>query len=119
MKTILIVDDKQAIAKILAVYFSGKYNTIWFDNPKKAIAWLNEGHKPDLIISDIRMPIMSGEEFLLYLKNNEYYKDLKVIILSAEDSTNERIRLLSEGAEDYIIKPFNPIELKIRISKLL
>lgn len=74
---------------------------------------------PDLIISDIKMPEMRGDEFLTYLKNNELFKALPVIMLSGEDSSSERVRLLEQGAEDYIVKPFNPLELKIRISKII
>jgi DNA-binding response OmpR family regulator len=65
------------------------------------------------------MPEMRGDEFLKYLKNNELFKSIPVIMLSGEDSTTERIRLLSEGADDYIVKPFNPLELKVRLKKLL
>ena len=60
-----------------------------------------------------------GDEFLAYLKLNELFKQIPVVMLSSEDSTSERIRLLEEGAEDYIVKPFNPQELKIRIKKIL
>lgn len=88
-------------------------------NPQQAIEWLLRGNMPDLIISDIRMPEMRGDEFLAYLKLNELFKQIPVVMLSSEDSTSERIRLLEEGAEDYIVKPFNPQELKIRIKKIL
>ena len=77
------------------------------------------GEHAHLIISDIRMPEMRGDEFLAYLKLNELFKQIPVVMLSSEDSTSERIRLLEEGAEDYIVKPFNPQELKIRIKKIL
>lgn len=59
------------------------------------------------------------DEFLAYLKRNELLRGIPVIMLSSEDSTSERIRLLEEGAEDYIVKPFNPLELKIRIKKII
>ena len=72
-----------------------------------------------MIISDIRMPVMRGDEFLEYVKNNELFKSFPVIILSSEESTSERIRLLEVGASDYIVKPFNPMELKIRIRKII
>ena len=83
------------------------------------IEWLNEGNIPDLIISDIRMPLMTGDEFLRYMKNNELFKSIPIVMLSSEESTTERIRLLEEGAEDYILKPFNPLELKVRIKKII
>ena len=62
---------------------------------------------------------MRGDELLHYLKCNELLKDIPVIMLSSEESTSERIRLLQEGAVDYILKPFNPMELKIRVKKII
>lgn len=118
-KRILILDDKEAIAKILSMYLGQEHEIIWFDNPKKGIEWLDQGNRPDLIITDLNMPIMSGEIFLEYIKSNQHYKDIKIIILSSNDSTSEKIRLLELGANDYVIKPFNPIELNVRVKKLL
>ena len=115
----LIVDDKEQIAKILYVYLQADYDCYYKQNPVEAIGWVNQGNMPDLIISDIRMPEMRGDEFLAYLKHNELFRQIPVVMLSSEDSTSERIRLLEEGAEDYIVKPFNPMELKIRIKKIL
>lgn len=118
-KRILLVDDKDVIAKIIARYLSDDFDFVYFENPVGAIAWLQEGNMPELIISDIKMPEMRGDEFLTYLKNNELFKAIPVIMLSGEDSSSERVRLLEQGAEDYIVKPFNPLELKIRISKIV
>ena len=118
-KKVLIVDDKEQIAKILYVYLQADYDCYYKQNPVEAIGWINQGNMPDLIISDIRMPEMRGDEFLAYLKHNELFRQIPVVMLSSEDSTPERIRLLEEGAEDYIVKPFNPMELKIRIKKIL
>lgn len=119
MKKILLIDDKASIGKVVAIYLSKEYDFTYFENPIKAIDWLQQGNVPDLIISDIRMPEMTGAEFLHYMKNNELFKSIPIIILSSEESTTERIRLLEEGAADYILKPFNPLELKIRIKKII
>ena len=54
------------------------------------------------------MPKMTGSEFLAYLKGNSLFKDIPVVMLSSEESTTERINLLEAGAEDFILKPFNP-----------
>ncbi len=118
-KKILIVDDKEQIAKILVVYLSSEYDCYYHQNPLQAIGWMNQGNMPDLIISDIRMPEMRGDEFLDYIKANDLFRHIPVVMLSSEDSTSERIRLLENGAADYIVKPFNPLELKIRIQKIL
>ncbi|MBP9018403.1 MAG: response regulator [Bacteroidales bacterium] len=118
-KRILIVDDKSTIAKVIQVYISDLYDCIYFEDPLKAIAWIQEGNIPDLIISDIYMPNMSGAEFLDYLKKNDLFKSIPFVILSSEDSTSQKIALLEKGADDYISKPFNPMELKVRLRKII
>ena len=119
MKQILLVDDKAYIGKVLSMSLGKEYDFVYCEDPLKAIDWLHEGNEPDLIISDIRMPKMTGSEFLHYLKSNELFKHIPVMMLSSEESTTERIRLLEEGAVDYILKPFNPMELKVRLKKFI
>lgn len=117
-KSILIVDDKPEIAKIIMLYLASTYELKYVENPIKAISWLNEGNLPDTIISDLNMPEMNGEEFLCYLKANELFSHIPVLILSSVDSSANRVRLFEEGAEDFILKPFNPEELKVRVKRL-
>ena len=119
MKSSLLVDDKPEIAKIIMIYLSSSYQVVYMENPVKAISWMNEGNIPDGIISDLNMPEMSGEEFVCYLKGNNLFNHIPILVLSSEESSSTRIRLLEEGAEDFIIKPFNPEELRIRIKRLV
>ena len=118
-KRILVLDDKETIAKVLSIYLVSDYDCIWLPNGVQGMKWLQEGNIPDLIISDIRMPEMRGDDFLEWIKSNELFKHIPVIMLSSEDSTSERIRLLEVGASDYIVKPFNPMELKIRVKSYI
>ena len=118
-QSILLVDDKPEIAKIIMLYLSSLYEVTYKENPIKAIAWLNEGNIPDGVISDLNMPEMSGEEFLCYLKAHELFNHIPVLILSSVESSANRIRLFEEGAEDFILKPFNPEELRVRVKRLL
>ena len=115
----MLIDDKASIAKVVAIYLSKDYDFTYYENPLDAIEKLEEGEMPDLIISDIRMPKMMGDEFLRYMKSNELFKPIPIIMLSSEESTTERIKLLEEGAADFILKPFNPQELKVRIKKII
>lgn len=115
----MLIDDKASIAKVVAIYLSKDYDFTYYENPLNAIEKLEEGEMPDLIISDIRMPKMMGDEFLRYMKSNELFKSIPIIMLSSEESTTERIKLLEEGAADFILKPFNPQELKVRIKKII
>lgn len=118
-KKILILDDKETIAKVLSIYLMSDYDVQWLPDGLQGVKWLQAGNTPDLIISDIRMPGMRGDDFLEWIKQNELFCHIPVIMLSSEDSTSERIRLLEIGAEDYIVKPFNPMELKIRVKKII
>jgi len=117
-KSILIVDDKPEIAKIIMLYLSA-FDVKYKENPIAAIDWLSNGNIPDLIISDINMPEMTGEEFLVYLKANDTFKNIPFFILSSVDGDEDKIRLFKKGADDYIIKPFNPEELKVRVKGVL
>ena len=118
-KQVLIVDDKPTIAKVIQVYISETFECVHFEDPLKAIDWLQEGNIPDLIISDIYMPNMSGIDFLDYVKKNDLFKTIPFVVLSSEDSTSQKISLLERGADDYISKPFNPRELKVRLKKIV
>lgn len=118
-KNILIIDDKPAIGQLISLYLGADYDFHFFDNALLGYNWLRDGHATDLILSDYNMPEMNGYEFLLLLKENEFLEDIPVIFLSGEDDSATRIKLLEAGAEDFILKPFNPLELKLRIKKAL
>lgn len=113
------MDDKPTIAKVIQVYIAETFECVYFEDPIRAISWLQEGNLPDLIISDINMPNMSGVDFLDYVKKNDLFKSIPFVILSSEDSTSQKIALLERGADDYISKPFNPMELKVRLKKIV
>lgn len=117
-KLILLLDDRPEIAKVITLYLF-QYNVKYIENPIKALEWLKDGNTPDLIISDINMPEMNGEEFLYRIKTTDTFKHIPVFILSSVDGYDDRIRLLKNGADDFILKPFNPEELIVRIKRVL
>jgi len=65
------------------------------------------------------MPEMNGKDFLFQMKNHDIYEKIPFVILSGESNSNVKIELLERGAEDFISKPFNPVELKVRVAKYL
>lgn len=118
-RKILIIDDKPAIGQLISIYLGNEYETQIFLSAVLAAEWLQRGNVVDLIISDYSMPEMNGFEFLMLLKGNEFFKQIPIIFLSGEDNSTTRIKLLENGADDFILKPFNPLELRLRINKAL
>lgn len=114
---IMLVDDRPEIAKVISLYLKGSYDTIYFDNVISALAHLQSGNLPDLIITDINMPDVNGFEFLTQLKSSVLFRNIPVFVLSSIENSAEQIKLLEMGASDFILKPFNPEELKVRIKK--
>ena len=66
-KKILILDDKETIAKVLSIYLMSDYDVQWLPDGLQGVKWLQAGNTPDLIISDIRMPGMRGDDFLEWI----------------------------------------------------
>ncbi len=119
MKKILVVDDKPSISKLIVQFLSQTYEVHTEEDGLKALAWLQEGNIPDLILTDLQMPNLDGMELISRLKESGYFSDIPVIVLSSKDSSDDRVKCLRLGAEDYIMKPFNPEELLIRIERIL
>lgn len=116
---ILVVDDKQSLSELVAQFLGQSYHVSTMDNGLAAISWLQEGNMPDLIITDLEMPEMDGFELIKRIKETGLFSDIPVIVLSCRDSSTDRIECLRLGADDYMVKPFNPEELLIRVNKLL
>jgi DNA-binding response OmpR family regulator len=119
MKKILVVDDKSSISALLVQFLSTQYLVDTRADGLEALAWLQQGNFPDIIITDLQMPNMDGLELIKSLKESGYFKDIPIIVLSSKDSSADRVQCLKLGAEDYIVKPFNPEELLLRIEKIL
>ena len=118
-KRILLVDDRSEIRKVTKLILSRNYEVKTAENGMKAIAELQNGYFPDLIISDLIMPELDGENLLKQVKASGSFQHIPVIILSSIDKSAVRVKLLKAGADDYLIKPFSPDELEVRIQKIL
>ena len=119
-KTILIADDSAATRAMLVstIESVGDYHIIEAYSGFEALRLLPRG-QVDLILTDINMPDINGLELLSYLRNNPHYLDVPVIIISTEGSQQdiEKGKLL--GANEYLIKPFDPARLQELIQAYL
>jgi DNA-binding response OmpR family regulator len=116
---ILIVEDDLYMQLILKEFLSNVYETEVCVNGMDALASIQNGNIPDLIISDLNTAKINGLELLAQLQASDFFKLITVIIVSGEDSSEKRILCLDSGADDYIVKPFNPAELEARVRVIL
>ncbi len=110
---ILVADDEAEIRELLRLYLENSgYEVIEAEDGNNAILKLHDD-KPDMCILDIMMPGIDGYQVLKKLREQS---NIPVIILSAKDADSEKILGLNLGADDYIAKPFNPLEAVARVN---
>jgi two-component system, OmpR family, response regulator VanR len=109
---ILIVDDEKEIRDLIDIYLKGEgYETIKAENGEEALNMLSNDDV-DLIILDIMMPKVNGIEACLKIREE---REMPIIMLSAKSEDMDKILGLNTGADDYLTKPFNPLELVARV----
>ena len=118
-KKILVVDDEITIRTLLEKFLGNQYEVSALSNGNEALGWLQGGNMPDMMIVDLEMPEMDGFEFLKQVKSSGFFRAIPVMMLSGVDSSAERVKCLKAGALDFMIKPFNPEELTIKIDILM
>ncbi len=113
---VLIVEDEISIAKMIAMNLKvAGYETRMFHDGREAAEALEEEHDYDIALLDVMLPGMDG--FALFEIVNSF--EIPVIFLTAKDDINSKIQGLQGGAEDYIVKPFDMLELMVRMEKVL
>lgn len=113
---ILIVEDEEAIAKMIAMNLKvANYEVQIYYNGLEAAEAMSLDHEYDLALLDVMLPGIDGLELLEVMKKYE----IPVIFLTAKDDLGSKIQGLKGGAEDYIVKPFEVLELMVRMEKVL
>lgn len=115
---LLLAEDDSDMRNYLKYSLSIEYNVICVDDGDKALTMVKEKN-PDIIISDIMMPMMNGDELCRTLKSSMDTSHIPIILLTAYGEKENIIRGLEAGANDYIVKPFDLSVLKVRIKNIL
>lgn len=118
-KVVLLVDDEVAMIWLLTNYLQDFFEVVTKTDGLEAYQWLQEGNRPDIVISDINMPNMNGYELLEKLRGTPDMASVPIIMLSANEKTSEKIKSFQLGANDYMVKPFNPAELRARLAVMM
>lgn len=116
--TILIIDDNQDIRSYLHEHLSSNYRILEEENGLEGLKSA-KNNLPDIIICDVMMPKMDGYEFCKALKDDLETDYIPVILLTAKAEQSDKLEGLGLGADDYIMKPFDIEEVKVRVSNLI
>jgi len=117
-KIVLIEDDVALGNSILELLLLSNFDVTWFEDSAEALQYLYQ-NIPDLIISDLMMPVMNGEELYLNIRKNRKFTTIPFIIITANIDDEVKLRQLEHGVNDYIMKPFKVKELIFKVNNVL
>jgi len=117
---IMVVDDEPDIVRIvkIAMELAG-FQVIEANSGEECMDKLSKGPKPDLILLDIMMPGISGYETCAKIRAIDDFKKTKIVMLTAKGQKGDAEEGLNSGADDYIIKPFDPYELIEQVKEIM
>jgi DNA-binding response OmpR family regulator len=117
--TVLVVDDDPVILKLLEVNFEMEGFTVLVAHDGEEGIEVARSNQPDVVVSDIMMPKTSGLELVVALKSDASTSEIPIILLSAKAQNADVRTGLDAGADDYVTKPFEPLDLVDRVNRLL
>lgn len=117
-KRILVIDDDSSLAKLVEVVLKKDYEVVVSHSVEEGVHLL-DNLPVDGVICDLNLPGRSGFEFLDTVRRDMQDEWLPIIVLSGKEKSEDRIRCFEKGADDYLMKPFNPVELRLRLARLL
>lgn len=118
MKKILLVEDSWEIYRMVESVMSSSYQLIWKKSYQEGLSYLKDS-RVDLALLDVLLPDGNGFHLCSWMQNNEKLQGTPVIFLTSRDSLDDKMLGFTLGADDYIQKPFDPQELKIRVEARL
>lgn len=119
-KTIFIIDDDVVIRTLLERIMQREgYETVTAVTGKDAVEKAANMVAPSLILSDIMMPFLDGFQLAVELKKLHGWEGVPIVMLTSKGQEQDIVRALDNGADDYLVKPFNPGELLARLRRFL
>jgi DNA-binding response OmpR family regulator len=117
--TVLLVDDDPVILRLLEINFGIEGYEVLAAADAPAALDLARRSRPDVVVSDVMMPSMSGLELMAALRGDDRTRAIPVLLLSARAQLDDVEAGLDAGADDYVTKPFEPLDLVERVGGLL
>ena len=119
-KKLLLIDDDPNLILLVKDYLEFRgYNVDTAENGREALEVLDNNHVPDMIICDVMMPEMDGYSLVKHIREEPATNRIPVLFLSAKGQSQDRVKGLNEGADVYMVKPFEPEELVAQVESSL
>lgn len=116
--SILVVEDDEEIAYLLKFMLEREgYHVSHAIDGKEAIRLIDEMSSPNLVLLDVMLPYHDGFQLITYIRKKEDWKEVPIVMLTAKSQETSIARALEAGANDYIVKPFQPLELMVRLRR--
>lgn len=120
MAKILVVEDDEHIGFLLeSVLAREGFEVVRVSDGLQAVAAIREGPAPSLVLLDLMLPHVSGEEIVAAIRADPAWRGVPILVLTAKSGERDIVRALDAGANDYVVKPFGPDALLARIRRLL
>lgn len=119
MSKILAVDDNPDLLRVVEAAFKVSGHRVLSTTVPEQVTGLLEENPVDAVVLDVMMPMISGLDLLKEIRSQPQWKSLPVLLLSGLGGTEDRVRGIREGADDYLVKPFEPPELVARVERLI
>lgn len=118
IESILIVEDNDDVAYYIGSNLKNQFSLHYAKNGAEGLDMANE-IMPDLIITDVMMPVMDGYEMSEKIRSSDILNHIPIIMITAKCTEKERIKGINAGADAYLYKPFNSVELNVRVKSIL
>ena len=118
-QSIVVIEDDEAIRWLIKKVLERSYEVHVFSHVGNAMKHMSLYGQPDLVMTDIRLPVIDGKDFLRNFKRSGLYGDIPVVVISSWNDEETKSECLEAGADDYIAKPFNPEVLLKTVKSVL
>ncbi|HTK86283.1 MAG TPA: response regulator transcription factor [Nitrospiraceae bacterium] len=119
-QTILIVEDDEDMVTLLQFLLEREgYQAVLAPDGRQARTLVDTLSPPRLVLLDVMLPYHNGFELVTYIRSKEPWRQVPIVMLTADSAERDIVRALDAGASDYVVKPFNPKELMARLRRFL
>ena len=116
---LLVVDGNPYVSAILTQTLCTHFNVTVASTGQEAIRFLLQGNRFDCVLTELNLPLIGGLELTKFIRTNKLLRHTPVIVLSNALDSDTRIECLEQGVDSYIAKPFNPLEVRAKLTALL